>query len=340
MTVEILRSIQTIETHTAGEPLRIIMGGVLNIKGKTINEKRNYLFNKMGGFRRFLCNEPRGHAGMAGALVIESDRDDADFGVIFFTRWGCVHMCGHGTICVTSALIETGMVEIEEPITNITLETPGGIIKVKTIIKKGKIEEVSFVGLPSFLYKKNFLINIPKFGEIKGDIAFGGLWYFYVNSEDIGISVTPNNINKLTKLGLAIKYDFNKEYNLPHPTNANVINKLSGVSFIGSPIKNSNANQNNVVIVGNGFFDRSPCGTGTCGRMAVLFGKNNLSIGENFYNEGIAGGIFRGKIIKSVKIKKYKAIIPEIAGRAHITGFSNFILDKEDTFGYDGFLIE
>ncbi|GAF74052.1 unnamed protein product, partial [marine sediment metagenome] len=210
----------------------------------------------------------------------------------------------------------------------------------KVIIKKGKIEEVSFIGLPSFLYKENFLINIPKFGKIKGDIAFGGLWYFYVNSEDIGISVTPNNINKLTKLGLAIKYDFNKKYNLPHPTNANVINKLSGVSFIGSPIKNSNANQNNVVIVGNGFFDRSPCGTGTCGRMAVLFGKNNLSIGENFYNEGIAGGIFRGKIIKSVKIKKYKAIIPEIAGRAHITGFSNFILDKEDTFGYEGFLIE
>ncbi len=340
MAIEILRSIQTIETHTAGEPTRIIMGGVLNIKGKTINEKRNYLFNNMGGFRKFLCNEPRGHAGMAGALVMESNRDDADFAVIFFTRMACDHMCGHGTIGVACALIETGMLEIKEPITNITLETPGGIIKVKVIIKKGKIEEVSFIGLPSFLYKENFLINIPKFGKIKGDIAFGGLWYFYVNSDDIGISVTPNNINKLTELALAIKYDFNKNYDLPHPTNNNVINKLSGVSFVGSPIKNSNANQNNVVIVGNGFFDRSPCGTGTCGRMAVLFGKNNLSIGENFYNESITGGIFRGKIIKTVQLKKYKAIIPEIAGRAYITGFSNFILDKEDIFGYEGFLIE
>lgn len=232
------------------------------------------------------------------------------------------------------------MVEIEEPITNISLETPGGIIEVKAIIKKGKIGEVSFIGLPSFLYKENFLINIPKFGKIKGDIAFGGNWFFYVNSEDIGIKVTPNNIKKLIELGLAIKYDFNKKYKLIHPTNVNILNKLSAVSFIGSPIKNSNASQNNVGIAADGFFDRSPCGTGTCGRMAVLFSKNKLSIGENFYNESITGSVFRGKIIKTVKLKKYKAIIPEIAGRAYITGFSNFILDKEDIFGYDGFLIE
>lgn len=340
MSVEILRSIQTIETHTAGEPTRVVIGGVLNIKGKTVNEKRNYLWNKMGGFRRFLCNEPRGHGGMVGALVMDSNRDDADFGVIFFSRMTCDDMCGHGTIGVVCALIETGLVEIEEPITNISLETPGGIVKVKAIIKKGKIEEVSFIGLPSFLYKENISINIPKLGEIKGDIGFGGNWYFYVNSEDIGIDVTPNNIEKLTKIALAIKNDFSKKYELIHPTNANILNKLLGVSFIGSPIKNSNANQNNVVIVGNGFFDRSPCGTGTCGRMAVLFAKNKLSIGENFYNESITGGVFRGKIIKTVKLGKFKAIIPEVAGRAHITGFSNFILDKEDIFGYDGFLIE
>jgi len=340
MAIEILRSIQTIETHTAGEPTRIIMGGVLNIKGKTINEKRNYLFDRMGGFRKFLCNEPRGHAGMAGALVMDSNRDDADFGVIFFTRMACDHMCGHGTIGVACALIETGMIEIEEPITNITLETPGGIVKVKVIIKKGKIEEISFVGLPSFLFRNSIVIEIPEFGKIKGDIAFGGNWYFYVNSEDIGVDVKPNNINKLTKIGLAIKYNFNRKYELPHPTNVNILNKLLGVSFVGSPIKNSNANQNNVVIIGNGFFDRSPCGTGTCGRMAVLFSKKNLLIGENFYNESITGSVFRGKIIKTIKLKKYKAIIPEIAGRAHITGFSNFILDKEDIFGYEGFLIE
>jgi len=294
----------------------------------------------MGGLISFLCNEPRGHAGMAGALVMDSNRDDTDFSVIFFNRWTFNDMCGHATIGVACALIGTGMVEIEEPITNISLETPGGIIEVKAIIKKGKIGEVSFIGLPSFLYKENFLINIPKFGKIKGDIAFGGNWFFYVNSEDIGIKVTPNNIKKLIELGLAIKYDFNKKYKLIHPTNVNILNKLSAVSFIGSPIKNSNASQNNVGIAADGFFDRSPCGTGTCGRMAVLFSKNKLSIGENFYNESITGSVFRGKIIKTVKLKKYKAIIPEIAGRAYITGFSNFILDKEDIFGYDGFLIE
>jgi len=340
MGIEIIRSIQTVETHTAGQPTRVVIGRGLNIKGKTVNEKRNYLFNKMGGFRRFLCNEPRGHAGMYCALVMDSNRDDADFSVIFFSRMTCDDMCGHGTIGVACALIGTGMVEIEEPITNISLEVPGGIIKVKAVIKKGKIEEISFLGLPSFLYKEDFSIDIPKFGKIKGDIAFGGDWYFYVNSEDVGIDVTPNNINKLTELGLAIRYDFNKKYTLPHPTDSNILNKLLGVSFIGSPIKNSNAYQNNVVVVGNGFFDRSPCGTGTCGRMAALFKKNKLSIGENFYNESITGGIFRGKIIKTTKLKEYEAIIPEIAGRAYITGFSNFILDQEDIFGYDGFLIE
>ncbi len=340
MGTEIICSIQTIETHTAGEPTRVVIGGGLNIKGKTVNEKRDYLFNKMEKFRRFLCNEPRGHAGMYGALVIRSNRDDVDFDVIFFSRISCVNMCGHGTIGVACALIETGMVTVKEPITNINLETPGGLINVKAVVEKGKIKEVSFIGLPSFLYKEDFSIDIPKFGKIKGDIAFGGNWYFYVNSEDVGIDVTPNNINELTRLGVAIKYEFNKKNKLSHPTDSNILNKLSGVSFMGSPIKNSNAYQNNVVVAGNGFFDRSPCGTGTCGRMAALFKKNKLSIGENFYNESITGGIFRGKIIKTTKLKEYEAIIPEIAGRAHITGFGNFILDQEDIFGYDGFLIE
>jgi len=337
---DIIRSIQTIETHTAGEPTRVIMGVGLNIKGKTINEKRNYLFNEMGEFRRFICNEPRGHAGMVGAIVMDSNRDDADFGVIFFTRMTCDDMCGHGTICLATALIETGMVKKKEPVTNISFETPGGIVKVKAKIDKGRIEEISFIGLPSFLYENSLVIEIPEFGKIKGDIAFGGNWYFYINSDDVGIKVMPKNINKLTKLGITIRDYINKNCNLTHPTDDKILNKLLGVSFVDSPNKNMQANQKNVVIIGNGFFDRSPCGTGTCGRMAVLFGKHKISIGENFYNESITGGVFRSKIIKTIKLGKYTAVIPEIAGKAYIAGYGNLILDKEDIFGYDGFLIE
>ncbi len=339
MSVRFSNSIFTIDSHTAGHPTRVVVGGLPKIAGNSVAEKRDYVKNKMDYIRNFLCNEPRGHSGMYGAILTEPVNKDADSGVIFFSPVGYDDMCGHGTIGVTTILIGTGMVPLEEPSTKVTLETPAGLIKVKAEIVDGQVKDVSLVNVPAFLYQENISVNVPGYGEVKGDVAFGGNWYFYVDAKDVGIRVRPENIDDLIKAGIAIKTEFNKSFDLVHPTNSNISKKLLGVSFIDSPIKNQNADQNNIVVEGELFFDRSPCGTGTSGRMAVLFAKNKLTLNKDFINESISGAIFRGRLIKETKVGKYPAVIPEITGSAYITGFNHVVLEPDDPFGLDGFLI-
>jgi len=339
MSLRFLNSIFVVDSHTAGHPTRIVMGGLPKIRGESVAEKRNYVKNKMDYIRNFLCNEPRGHSGMFGAILTEPAHQDADFGVIFFSPIGYDDMCGHGTIGVTTVLIETGMIPVEESTAKVTLEVPAGIIQVKAKVIDGKVKEVSLVNVPAFLYRENVSIDVPGYGKVKGDIAFGGNWYFYVDAKDIGVRVRPENINNLIKAGIVIKNEFNKRFDLVHPVDSNISKKLLGISFVDSPVKNKNADQNNIVVEGKLFFDRSPCGTGTSGRMAVLFAKNQLRLNEDFINESITGTIFRGRLIEKVEVGEYKAVVPEITGSAYITGFNHFILDPDDPFGLEGFLI-
>lgn len=332
------KSIFTVDSHTAGMPTRVVVGGLPKIVGRSMAEKRDYVKNKMDYVRNFLCNEPRGHLGMFGAIITEQTNENADFGVIF-SPVGYDDMCGHGTIGVVTVLIETGMVPLKEPSTNVTLETPAGLIHANAKIKDSKVKSVSFKNVPSFLYKKDVVIDVPGYGKVQGDVAFGGNWYFYIEDKEINIRVAPESIDDLIEAGIKIKNRFNEKFDLTHPSDSNISKKLLGVSIIGSPIKNKNANQNNIEIEGK-LFDRSPCGTGTSGRMAVLFARNKLNISEDFINESIIGTIFRGKIIKKTKVGRYTAIIPEITGSAYITGFNHFVSDPDDPLGSTGFLLK
>lgn len=288
--------------------------------------------------RNLLCTEPRGHDGMYGALLTEPSSEDAAFGVIFFSTVGYADMCGHGIIGVSTVLIEMGMVRVERPSKEVILETPGGVIRTKAKIIDGKVKSVSFVNIPAFLYKEDVSINVPDYGEVKGDVAFGGNWYFYVSAKEIGVRVRSENIDDLIKTGTAIKNAFNKESDLVHSTNPTISTKLQGVSIIDTPVKNKRADQNNVVIEGK-LVDRSQCGTGTCGRMAILFAKNKLGLNEDFVNESITGTIFRGRLIDKTKVGEYPVVIPGITGSAYITGFNHIVLDPDDPFGSKGFLL-
>ncbi|NQS90659.1 proline racemase family protein [Patescibacteria group bacterium] len=339
MSIRFLNSIFVVDSHTAGHPTRIVVGGLPKIQGNSLTEKRNYVRNKLDYIRNFLCNEPRGHSGMYSAIVTETNDENADFGVIFFSTVNYDDMCGHGIIGVTTVLIETGMISLREPSTKVILETPAGLIQTKANIVDGKVKSVSFLNVPSFLYKENISINVPGYGEVKGDVAFGGNWYFYIEAKGIGIKVRPGNIDNLIKAGIAIKNEFNKRFDLVRPTDSNISKKLLGVSFVGPPVKNQNADQNNIVVEGKLFFDRSPCGTGTSGRMAVLFAKNKLGLNEEFINESIAGVTFQGRLIGKTRVGKFPAVVPEITGSAYITGFNHFVLDPDDPFGSKGFLI-
>ena len=339
MSMRFSNLIFVVGSHTAGHPTRVVVGGLPKIKGDSVAEKRDYVRGKLDYIRTFLCSEPRGHSGMYGAILTEPADKDADFGVIFFSTVGYDDMCGHGTIGVTTVLIETGMVPSREPSTKVTLEVPAGLIEAKAKIVDGKVKEVSLVNVPAFLYKENISIKVPGYGEVKGDVAFGGNWYFYVNAEDVGIRVRPGNIDDLIKGGIAIKNEFNKRFDLVHPTNSNISKKLVGVSLLDSSIKNQNADQNNIVVEGKLFFDRSPCGTGTSGRMAVLFAKKKLALDEDFVNESISGATFRGRLTGKTRVGEYPAVVPEITGSAYVTGFDQFVLDPDDPFGLEGFLI-
>ncbi|MBA7613363.1 Proline racemase [subsurface metagenome] len=338
MGIKLSNSIFVIDSHTAGQSTRIVVGGLPKIQGESVVEQRDYVRSKLDYIRTLLCQEPRGHPGMYGAILTKPGNKEADFGMIFYGNIGYDDMCGHGTIGITTVLIETNMVPWEEPITEVKLEAPAGLIRVKAKVTDGKVKSVSLVNVPAFLYKKDVTIGVPGYGEVKGDIAFGGNWYFYVNAKDIGLRVRSENVDDLNKAGEAIRNEFNKQFELVHPTDRNISRKLLGVSFIDSPVKNKDADQSNAMILGR-LVDRSPCGTGTCGRMAVLFTRNKLGLNEDFVNESITGSTFLGRLIEKTKVGEYPAVVPEITGSAYITGFNHIILDPDDPIGSKGFLL-
>jgi len=339
MSIRFANSIFVVDTHTAGNPCRIVTGGLPQIPGDSVAEKRDYVRSKMDYIRTLLCNEPRGHPNMFGAILTEPGNKDADFGVIFFNSNYYDEISGHCIIGISTVLIEMGMVHLEEPSTEITLETPVGLVQVKANTMGGKVKSVSFINVPSFLYQKDISINVPSYGRIRGDVAFGGNWFLYIDAKEIGIRVRPENAGELVKAGNAIKTAFNSEFDLVHPTDQHISKKLHVVCVSDLPIKNKDANQN-IAVLGGNWISREPSGTATSGRMAILFARNKLSLNEDFINEGIIGETYRGRLIKRTKVGKYPAVVPEVTGSAYIIGFNHFVLDPDDPFGAKGFVLE
>ncbi|RZN63157.1 MAG: proline racemase [Thermoproteota archaeon] len=328
--------ITTIDTHTAGEPTRIIISGVPPLYGKDIVEKRNYFIKNLDNIRRALMLEPRGHKDMFGAILLPSTREDCDFGVIFLDAGGSVDMCIHGTIGVVTALISTGLVQRKEPITEVKLDTCAGPVTATARVEGDVVKEVTVRNVPSFLANSNIEIKIPDVGTVPVDIAFGGNFYAIVKAQDIGIRVEPQYADRISKLGILIRDIVNREIRVEHPINKH-INTVKLVRIVDEP-KNSGVTSRNAVIFGPGQIDRSPCGTGTCAEIAMRYSKGLLGIGEEIVCESIIGTRFKGKAVAEVMVGNFKAVIPEVTGRAFITGFHHFVIDEEDPLK-EGFLL-
>lgn len=251
-------------------------------------------------------------------------------GVVYIDGGGYLNMCGHGSMAVATFLVEGEYVKVEEPYTNITLDTPAGLVKVKVRVEAGKTKEVSLINVPSFLYKKNLEICLENGKAINVDIAFGGSFFAIVKASELGIEVNLSHIDDIIKLGIEIREKINHKYKIEHPLNP-AINQVDLVEIYGKAL-HPQADYRNVVVFGNGQFDRSPCGTGTCAKIATLENKGDLSLNENFVYESITGTIFRGKALERVKVGDYNAIIPEITGRSFITAKGHFLLQDEDPF--------
>lgn len=329
------KNLFAIDTHTLGEPTRIIVDGFPEVDGASMMEKKLNLQRNYDHLRRAIIDEPRGHKNMFGAIIMNPTRSEADLGVVFMDSGGYLNMCGHGSIGVATAAVARGFVPVTEPYTEVTLETPAGLIHTKVKVNQGRAKETSIVNVPSFLYRKDLNIHIPEIGEIQLDIAFGGNFFALVNVRNIGIPLHPNYLNRFTEAGAAIRKAVNEQVRIEHPLLPD-IHSVDLVEFY----QNKPDAMRNVVVFDDNQVDRSPCGTGTSAKIAALCARKELLPGELFISESIMGTKFIGRALKYAHVGDYPAVIPEITGRAYITGENKFLFDDEDPFEYGFSLAE
>ncbi len=327
-----MRMINAVDSHTMGEPTRIITGGVPVIPGNTMAEKKEYLEKHLDHLRTAIMLEPRGHNDMFGSIITSPTMDEADLGIIFMDGGGYLNMCGHGSIGAATVAVETGMIPMVQPYTNLTLEAPAGLVKAKVKVENERVKEVSIVNVPSFLYKEDVEVDVPELGKITFDISFGGSFFALVKSSDLGIDICPQNAQKLCEAGMKILHAINASVSVQHPLLPHI--KSVDLVEIYGPAKNPKATLQNVVVFGQGQVDRSPCGTGTSAKIAYLYEKGHLKQGEEFIYESIVGTMFKGKVLTEVQVGEFKGVIPEITGSAYITGFNQFVIDEEDPLKY------
>mgnify|MGYP001491876025 CR=1 FL=1 len=328
--------IKTIDAHTGGEPLRIIIDGYPELSGNTILEKRKDARNRFDYIRKALMLEPRGHADMYGAIIVSPDTPSADFGVIFIHNEGYSTGCGHAVIALTKAFIETGLIKKTEPITKLSMDVPSGFIRSFAELKNGEITKIGFLNVPSYVQQMDATINVPGLGKIRYDLAYGGAFYAFVDVDQFDIDCTQEYHNELIEKGMLIKKTMLKSVIMDHPTNPEM-NFLYGIIFIGSPKESSNHSRN-VCIFAEGEVDRSPTGTGVSARAAIHYARGDISIGESITIESIIGSTFSVKVKKITTFGKYKAIIPEVKGTAYITGKNSFWINPKDPLK-NGFIL-
>ncbi len=332
-----VKTIFAIDSHTMGEPTRIVVGGIPKIPGKTMPEKKAYLEENLDYVRTAIMLEPRGHNDMFGSILTQPTMDEADIGIIFMDGGGYLNMCGHGSIGAATVAVETGMVPVTEPVTELTLEAPAGLVKAKVKVENGKAKEVSIVNVPAFLYKRDVEVDVPGIGKVTMDISFGGSFFAIVKSESLGLDICAANAQKIIEVGMNIIKAVNEQVEIQHPTLPHI--KTVDLAEIYGPAKSADATLQNAVVFGQGQLDRSPCGTGTSAKLATLYAKGQLKMNEDFIYESILQTKFKGKVIGETKVGDYDAIIPEISGSAFITGHNQFFIDPEDPVKY-GFILK
>ncbi len=323
--------IETIDLHTGGEPLRVISGGLPEIPGKTILEKRRYFRDYLDYIRTGLMWEPRGHADMYGAVVTEACSEDGDFGTFFLHNEGYSTMCGHAMIALVTLMLDTGLLKKDENDPIIRIDAPPGRITATASFKaNGKVDLVHFENVPSFVLMENQHIDVPGIGNVEFDIAFGGAFYAFVDAASVGLRMDASDYNRLIDYGRRIKNAVMEQFEIKHPFEED-LSFLYGTIFTGKAF-NPEHHSRNVCIFAEGEVDRSPTGSGVSARAAIHHLKDGLNIGQSLRIESILGSLMDVKINKITKYGPYTAVIPEVSGSASITGQHRFYFDPEDSF--------
>jgi proline racemase len=335
-------TLSCLDYHTAGEPFRIVVGGVAPIPGRSMMEKTLHARDQLDRLRRQILLEPRGHGAMCGAIVTEPTAPGADAGVVFLEPLGPVYMCGHGTIALATWLVETGRVAASDGEAEVVLDTAAGLVRARARLgapggaEARRVVEVAFENVPAFSYRRGLRVEAEGLPPVTVDLAYGGHFYAIVEAAQVDLALVPEAAPRLIEAGERLRQALEATVPLVHPDRPGHA-ELLYVQWTG-PAQAPGAHLRNVVIVAPRAVDRSPCGTGTSARMADLHAKGRLALGDPFVHESIVGSRFRGRLLRRVRLGDVEAVVPEVAGRAHLVGINTLVVDPDDPLR-DGFLI-
>jgi proline racemase len=340
--LQFARMISAIDAHACGEPGRVIIGGVHDVPGKTMFEKMKYLEAHGDDLRKLMLREPRGYPAANCNLILPSTHPEAQAGFVIMEQTEYPPMSGTNTICVVTVLLETGMIQASGNIAKLKLETPAGLVEVEAQIANGKVTRVTFQNVPAFAVYLDKSIEVRDLGTVQVDVAYGGMFYVIAEAAPFGLRLAPDEARDIVRIGEMIKAAAQEQLPVAHPENP----AISGITIsqLSAPPANSGSHRRNAVVVSTGkldwtrpaswtgALDRSPCGTGTCAKMAALHAKGLLPLHQDFVHEGILGTTFTGQLAREAQVGPYTAVVPTISGRAWITGIANYVVDTDDPF--------
>jgi proline racemase len=330
--VRFSRMVTVVGVHAAGELNEVITGGVVSVPGASVYEKMRYLEGQADELRQFLLHEPRGRVSQCVNLVVPATTPEADVGFVIMESEYYVPMSGTNTICTVTALLETGMLPMREPVTKLTLEAPAGLVPVTAQCRNGKCVSVTFDNVPAFVFALDRHVEVPRLGTVKVDVAYGGMIYALVDARSLGFEVAPSEAADLVKVGEWIKVAAAEQAPAIHPGNPE-IHTINQTLFAGPLVDDPLGKRSrNAVVVSPGRLDRSPCGTGTSARLAVMHARGQIREGQKFVHESVLGTEFIGEALGTADVGGVPAIRPAITGSACITAFHHYVLDPADPF--------
>ena len=340
--------ITAVDAHACGEHGRVITGGVLDVPGKTMFEKKTWLETHADSLRLRMLREPRGYPAANCNLVLPATHPEADAGFVIMEQTEYPPMSGTNTICVATVLIETGMVRVTEPVTRLKLEAPAGLIEIEAEVRDGKARKITFRNVPAFATHLDAPVEVRGLGTVTVDVAYGGMFYVIAEAAPLGFRLTPDEARDIVRVAEMIKAATREQLPVAHPENPGIAG-VTIAQLSGEPSR-ADAHRKNTVVVSTGTLDwehpeswtgaldRSPCGTGTCAKMAALHAKGKLPLHQDFVHEGILGTVFTGRLVEETRVGPYAAVTPLLSGQAWITGFAQYVLDPDDPFP-DGFTV-
>ncbi len=322
-----------VDTHTEGMPTRVVTAGFGHLPGDTMLQRSRHVATTLDHWRRLLMFEPRGHEAMSGAILTPPVRPDADLGVVYIEVTGCLPMCGHGTIGVVTAAIETGLVDAVEPVTTVRLDTPAGLVVAEAAVADGRCQSVTLRNVGSYLAIRDAVLQVEGVGAVTVDVAYGGNFYVIVPAAALGVTLDLARADDVIDVGMRVMAAANAQLEMVHPEHPDIHGTHHVlVTAPGDRADGGDVDGHGAVVIDPGYLDRSPCGTGTSARMAQLHARGQLALDTPFVHTSIIGSRFTGRLVATTDVGGRPGVVPTITGRAWITALSQYLLDPTDPY--------